>query len=65
MKSNVEFEKTFCDGETAKAIHVRFEDGKLQWIPKSIIDDDSEVYEKGHEGTLIIPEWFALREGLI
>lgn len=34
-----------------------------QWIPKSQIDDDSEVYEDGGKGTLIISEWFAKKCG--
>ena len=28
-------------------------------IPVSQIDDDSEVYEVGHEGELVITEWLA------
>lgn len=30
------------------------------WVPKSQIDDESEVYTEGDEGTLIISEyWFS------
>ena len=60
-----EFEKVFCDRETAQAIHVHLETGEEKWIPKSLIDDDSEVYKQGDEGKLVLPEWFALKEGLI
>lgn len=35
------------------------------WVPKSQIDDDSEVWRKGDEGELIISEWFAEKEGLV
>jgi hypothetical protein len=33
------------------------------WIPLSLIHDDSEVYDEGHEGTLIVAEWFAEKKG--
>lgn len=34
------------------------------WIPKSQIDDDSEVYADEQHGTLIVTAWLAEREGL-
>ena len=33
------------------------------WVPRSQIDDDSEVWEKGHMGDLIVSEWFAEKRG--
>lgn len=33
------------------------------WIPKSVITDDSEVWEPGHSGKLTIARWFAEKEG--
>lgn len=38
--------------------------GKDKWIPQSVIHDDSEVYEPGGEGKLIVRGWFARKEGL-
>ena len=35
------------------------------WIPQSQIDDDSEVYKPGDEGTLVVSEWFATQKGLV
>lgn len=29
------------------------------WVPRSNVDDDSEVYEPGHKGTMLIAGWFA------
>jgi hypothetical protein len=50
--------------ETDKALLVLVEEMEV-WIPKSIIDDDSECYsKKSGPGDLIVPEWFAEREGL-
>lgn len=39
-------------------------DGADLWVPQSMIDDDSEVYATGHEGTLIVSEWWATEKGL-
>ena len=35
------------------------------WIPKACITEDSEVFEKGTEGTLIVTEGWARKEGWI
>lgn len=40
-------------------------DGKLYWIPQSQVDDDSEIWQNGQEGTLVISEWIAKEKGLI
>ena len=34
-------------------------------IPKSVLHDDSEVYESGTEGELIVMRWWAQKEGLL
>ncbi len=47
-----------CIRETEKAIQCQCEDGKEHWIPKSQIDDDSEVYRLGNAGLLIVNQWF-------
>lgn len=62
--STHEVEDVTVEQETAKALLVKFDDGKTQWIPKSVIDDDSEVYKMGTSGKLIVKEWFAEKEGL-
>ena len=35
------------------------------WFPRSQIDDDSEVYELGHKGDLVVSEWIAIQKGLV
>lgn len=40
-------------------------DGEQIWIPKSQIDDDSEVWENGQEGVLVMTEWIAEQKGLL
>jgi len=62
-----------CIKETEKAVLVKLDDPNYPdlreeelWIPKSVIDDDSEVYgEDENSRTLIIKYWFAEKEGLV
>jgi hypothetical protein len=42
-----------CISETDAAILVRIGD-EQHWFPKSLIHDDSEVYQKGDEGVLVV-----------
>jgi len=48
-----------CIRETDKALLVRFCDGGQSWVPKSQVYDDSEIYEDGDKGKLIISQWIA------
>ena len=62
----VEFENAVCVAASSKAIRVRLEDRDEEiWIPQSVVSEDSEVWKPGDRGTLIIPEWFALKNGMI
>lgn len=51
--------------ETNTALLVRHDDGEEVWYPKSQIHDDSEVYEEGHEGEVVITYWLAKERGLV
>lgn len=62
-KETVSFEDIKCIRSTDKAILVEVE-GEEVWIPLSQVDDDSEVYEEGDEGTLVITQWIADKLGL-
>ncbi len=65
MKSTSEqFDGVKCTAETTKAI-LCIVDGTEVWIPKSVVDDDSEVSSKDDEGLLIVAEWFARKQGWI
>ena len=55
--------KSSTEKETERALLVEVE-GEEFWLPKSMIDDDSEVYKDGPEGTLVIPLWLAEKHGL-
>jgi hypothetical protein len=39
-------------------------DGDEVWVPKSVIHDDSEVYQGGDTGTLMVKSWWAAKNGL-
>lgn len=62
---HVDFDNTVVRTESDEAIQVELDDGRLVWIPKSQVHEDSETYEMGTDGTLIIPEWLANSKGMI
>jgi hypothetical protein len=44
---------------TERALLVRFtKDGSEKWVPRSVIHDDSEVFEIEHRGRLVVKTWF-------
>lgn len=63
FESKVRFKDAKALRGTDKAILVRIEEEE-HWIPRSQIDDDSEVYEAGHEGELVVSQWIADEKGL-
>lgn len=53
-----------CVHDSGKALLIEAPDFKeAKWIPQSVIHDDSEVYQDGDEGTLVVEDWFAEKEG--
>lgn len=64
--SKVSLGKGSAIAETAQALRVKLsvDGGPSRWIPKSVLHDDSEVYENGHEGDVVVAEWWADKEGL-
>ena len=62
-KEPFSIENVTCLQDTDKAILVEI-DGEEHWVPQSQVDADSEVYQKGDEGKLVISHWFAVKAGL-
>lgn len=60
----VEFEDVTAIHESDLAVCVEI-DGKAVWLPQAAIDDDSEVWRKGHTGTLVISRYWAEKKGLV
>jgi len=58
------------DGRVKKAsdmaLLIELETGETIWIPKSVIHDDSEVYDEdaNSEGQVVVKTWWAEKEGL-
>lgn len=52
---------------TDEALLIEFGGGDQLWVPKSVIHDDSEVFddEKNHEGDLVVFEWWAEKNGFM
>lgn len=48
--------------ETKMAVLVKFPDCE-RWIPKSVLHDDSEVFDGGEnaQGTVVVKAWWAQR----
>lgn len=55
-----EMGKGTCTRETAKAVLVKFKDGE-RWIPKSVLHDDSEVFDsqENSTGKVVVAQWWA------
>lgn len=51
-----------CTRATEKALLVLI-DGKETWVPQSVVHDDSEVWKVGDEGTLVVKQWWAEKNG--
>lgn len=64
FKDKVEFEDVTAIAESELALQVVIA-GLRIWMPKSQIDDDSEVWKNGQQGTLVVSEWIAREKRLI
>jgi len=53
-----------CKKETDKALLCTVDDEDV-WVPKSQVHDDSEVYQEGDEGLLVVSEWLARQKGWV
>jgi hypothetical protein len=61
--STAQFNDVRATAATAKAL-LCVVGGEEHWVPRSQIHDNSEVYEKGHEGKLVVTAWWADKAGL-
>lgn len=55
-------------GSSDKALEIELEDlGERRWIPRSVIHDDSEVYDEDEnkEGEVFVHQWWAVKNGLV
>ncbi len=50
------------DAKTALLVSV---DGRDVWFPQLAIDDDSEIWEAGQEGELVVSQRIAEEKGLV
>lgn len=64
FRDKADFHDVTTKRETPDALLCVIE-GKEYWIPKSQIDDDSEVVTHGDRGTLIVSQWIAEQKGLV
>ncbi len=68
-EQTVTIDDSECINETEKAIQITLGDCRIEgetiWLPKSQVHEDSEVWEKGQVGKLVVTEWIAEQKGLI
>ena len=55
--------KALRNSQSGLALEVKFHDC-TRWIPKSVIHDDSEVWQTGQEGKVVVSESWADAKGL-
>ena len=61
-----DFDNVVVRAHSHKALRVELDDGALIWVPKSVIADESEVFDEDNgEGRLIVQEWWAEQKGLM
>ena len=64
MASTFRIEDVSVIGESDKAIRVTSPNlDSPEWIPKTQVHDDSEVWQDGHFGDLVVTEWIAQQKG--
>jgi len=51
--------RIIAESDSGKAWRCRDAEGHTFWVPKSVLHDDSEVYEKSQVGKLVVKRWFA------
>ena len=54
-----------CVAESDLALKIKFPLQRCDWVPKSLVNDNSDVGEKDDYGTLIVPTWKAKDAGWI
>ena len=60
----VSISNVYCKASTDKAI-LCIINGRDYWFPHTQVNEDSEVYEKGGTGTLVVSKWIAEQKELI
>jgi hypothetical protein len=60
----VEFEVTNVLAATDLALLCVIE-GQEVWLPRSQLQDGTEVEDRGDSGTVVLPEWLAVEKGLV
>lgn len=46
-------------------VYVGGDVGKEVWFFQDMIHENSEIWKQGHEGDLVVPEWVAVKKGLV
>lgn len=64
FEETVELYDVVAKLHTDDAVLCELEPGDEVWIPKSQVDETSQVFEEGDEGTLVVSRFIADKKGL-
>jgi hypothetical protein len=65
VRSDEEYElAVIVKAATEKAILVETGEGQ-HWVPRSLLKDGTDVSERGDEGVIVVPGWFAEKENMV
>jgi len=66
MSKGYSLGRSFVMAQTDRFLKIRVRDlNRVIQVPKRVVHDDSEVWELGHEGNLIVFRWWAEDEELV
>jgi hypothetical protein len=58
--------KVIKESDSGKALLINIPDSGKQWVPKSAITDDSDIWKPNQEpGTLAVYTWLAEKKGWV
>jgi len=64
-RAPVRIENCECVHATKDALKILVNRRAWIWVPKEAVHEDSEVYDEGHKGVLVIPRRMARQKGLV
>lgn len=65
MPTNLGYAEVKRESDKAILVEIADIDTEAVWIPKSVIHDDSEVWEDEQDGDLVVKDWYAKKQGWV
>lgn len=65
IRRGISLGKAVATAQDNKKLKVKLESGKEFMLPQIAIHEDSEVWELGHSGELVVARWWAEDESYV